>query len=173
MKRYWGNDTNKKWLAIGCILLVFGVLLFISGGGYRQKVEDDRNTAIYNYYEAVNNYDFDGRVYWMQRMVLLNMTKDFDNGLPVFLEVTGFLMAFSSFFILLGGVYKEEKPILKKRNCPDCGMSIPFDAETCPNCDDKSDETTTGYNKFQMKLLLIILIIIACLAVISAIGTLL
>jgi len=100
---------DKKWLAIGCILLVFGVLLFVSGEGYREKVENDRYNIIYNYNKAVDTHDWVNLDYWLERMILLNMTKDFDNGFPVFLEITGFLMAFSSFFILVGGVFKKEK----------------------------------------------------------------
>jgi hypothetical protein len=100
---------HKKYLGIGSICLIFGIILFLAGGGLKDYTRNSAYEALEFAEDAFNRGDYDSSAYWVAMAEMRAENLDTSLMIGDGLQIIGFLMVLFSFFLLLGGVLREEK----------------------------------------------------------------
>jgi len=105
--------THKKMLVLGAMLLALSVFLMIFGNYVYNSANDTLEQYRKNYDDAIARKDFQDAGYWYLQEEVKLETIDGEQNLGTALFVIGFLMIIASFILLLVGVFKKEKKIMK------------------------------------------------------------
>lgn len=124
-------------LAVGIVLLIIGVFLFMAGESqketYHERTEDYE--SIWGEVKRWINQDEQREYERAQRMELEGSS----------IQGMGFIFGVIGFVLCIGGVLAPSKkpqvtvqqPSQLDRRCPSCGRKIHFDAKICPYCGKK------------------------------------